>query len=379
MPSRTPPKRPRLAFLIAAIAIGLLGCIAVFVLGDMAVYWWGALRGESPVIAEIKRRSQRGPGLHEETPDGGKRLRRYLDDVVAMHQVSRRRTSLRTNALGFRGPPVGPKPADEFRILALGDSITLGHYVEEPETYPARLEAILNRIPRKDKKRYRVINAAVDGIALAEEVRILLETGLLTQPDVVLVGLYLNDAEASTYYRPPDGLLGRTAIGRRLHFSEVARELELRGRRMYEDLSGKPFPTTPFPEGAWRTRREAFDAEIAKAMVDWGNGYFQESWDVMRPDLRRLRDLAAEHGFDLLVALFPATPQVEAEFLADEPQRMFLKIAADLNIRHLDLLPALRTAYRAQGRSLAYDQCHLNPEGNTVAARAIAEFLLADN
>ncbi len=141
---------------------------------------------------------------------------------------------------------------------------------------------------------------------------------------------------------------------------------------MYEKLSGKSFPATVYSEGAWRTDRAAFEAEIARAMIDWGNCFYQDSWDVMKPDLGRLRELGNEYGFELLVVLFPATQQVEAEFLADEPQRMFEAVMAEVDAPRVDLLPALRQAYRTGGESLAYDQCHLTPEGNSIVARAIA-------
>ena len=60
--------------------------------------------------------------------------------VIERHPTSQRRTRVRTNDLGLRGPAVPAREVGELRILVLGDSITFGDYVDEHETYPAELE-----------------------------------------------------------------------------------------------------------------------------------------------------------------------------------------------------------------------------------------------
>src|SRR5439155_640014 len=53
------------------------------------------------------------------------------------------------NALGLRGPEIArTPPPGRTRILALGDSMTFGYYLEEGETWPARLEALLRAAGR---------------------------------------------------------------------------------------------------------------------------------------------------------------------------------------------------------------------------------------
>jgi hypothetical protein len=46
-----------------------------------------------------------------------------------------------------------------------------------------------------------------------------------------------------------------------------------------------------------------------------------------------------------------------------------------MNLPRLDLLPPMRRAYHEIDRSLAYDHCHLTPEGNALVAEWVAEFL----
>ncbi len=48
------------------------------------------------------------------------------------------------NSFGYRGRIVGPKAANEVRVIAIGGSTTYGYTVEAQDAYPAQLERILN-------------------------------------------------------------------------------------------------------------------------------------------------------------------------------------------------------------------------------------------
>lgn len=61
----------------------------------------------------------------------------------AVGQITRQRTfTISTNSRGLRGPEV-EIPAPGFRVLCVGDSVTLGWGVEYEETWPAELSEIL--------------------------------------------------------------------------------------------------------------------------------------------------------------------------------------------------------------------------------------------
>lgn len=301
------------------------------------------------------------------------RLRRFLDCKI-VDPASGREVHFRTNALGYRSGPILPKAPGEYRILVLGDSITLSAYTEEDETYPAVMEQLLNA-ERKGPPTIRVINAGMRGACLREELLILTETGLLTEPDLVLVGLYLNDAKRSRMFPLPEGLAAYSAIARKLEEVRLANELSDEARQRWEKYSGKPFPTGEFAEDAWRTDRAAFEKLIAEAAVDWGFSWFPAAWEEMKPDIELLRELASKYKFRLAIALFPSTYQVEASYLDDTPQRYFAGMMADTDVPQLDLLPVLRAAYTTRRQSLSYDNCHLTPEGNAVAAEALVKFV----
>ena len=97
---------------------------------------------------------------------------------------------LRTNSLGFRDAPVSiPKPAGEYRVLALGESSTWGHGVRVTETYSAVLQDLLIRSGRNT----RVINAGIPAYTVQQSAVFLAEEGAVLQPDVILVYHQTND------------------------------------------------------------------------------------------------------------------------------------------------------------------------------------------
>ncbi len=365
--SRRRPTFPRRTLLIAvtvvfSVAVGI-------VLFDIVLFWFDQ-RNPQPRAADVAIRQRSSAQTLLEATPGGHRTRRFLDtDIVG--PFSGRTIHVRTNALGYRGGPIGPKPPDEYRILVLGDSITFSADTPEDETYPFILEQLL----RENRRNVRVLNAGVYGAGLREELLVLHETGLLTQPDMVVVGLFLNDAARSRMFPIPRGLTRYSALARRLAESRLANEALHECRAEYERLSGKPFPQRNFSEDAWRTDPAAFEKRVAEAAADWGRAWFQWAWDEMRPDLEIMRQLGKQHGFEFVVALFPVSIQIESELLDDRPQQMFRSMMVELDVRHIDLLTPLRDAYQRHKRPLAFDHAHLRLEGNRIAAAALASVL----
>lgn len=359
-------RRRRIVFTIAAVLIGL---VAAFILGDVFVLWWDLAAGHRPTGQAIPWTRLDDPPINDESP-GGLRLRRFLDAEIR-DPISGRVVRIRTNQFGFRGPMIEPKAAGELRILALGDSITLSSYTDEDESYPNQLEALLEA----DGRDLSVINAGMRGASVRESLLILTESGIFTQPDIVIMGLFLNDANRSRMIPLPTGLFAYSAIARRLRESALMNELSDDARQRWADYAGKSYPEGPFADGAWRTDKEAFEAEVARAAADWGFAWFEAAWKEMRPDLELMRGLCEKQGITLVVVLFPVMQQVEAEFVDDTPQRFFEAMMTEMNLPRLDLLPPMRRAYHEIDRSLAYDHCHLTPEGNALVAEWVAEFL----
>jgi len=119
-------------------------------------------------------------------------LGRPANDTIRPQPQTRYFVRYQFNGLGCRGPDYAvPRPRGTLRILALGDSYTLGVGVHQPDTYEAQLERLL---AERDRARpVEVVNCGVSGYATREE---RLHYELISrayQPDVVLVSMVMND------------------------------------------------------------------------------------------------------------------------------------------------------------------------------------------
>jgi len=90
---------------------------------------------------------------------------------------------VRINALGLRGPEIGPKAPGELRLLFLGDSVVAGFEVAYEDTFVARVgETLTHRLDRP----VRTINAGVRGYGTDQSLLYYRERGRALGADVVL-------------------------------------------------------------------------------------------------------------------------------------------------------------------------------------------------
>ena len=322
-------------------------------------------------------RSHAGEGGLYVLTEGGRRLRPDMHVIVENHALSGRRVEIRTNELGYRSPPIGPK-GPRPRVLFLGDSVTWGDWLPEEHTFVRRIEALSEQAAEP----IETINAAIGAISITEELAILEETGLGVEPDVVVLCFYLNDAQPSRLSRPPRApswlafshlaahvwrlLPAKAAAG-----GEAARAADEFAAVVRREVAA----AYPGGEGDPTSDPRAFHREIAAAARDWGAAWSPTAQGVIRRDLTAMARLAEEHGFDLRVVMFPVLLQVQAELVQDHPQRWMRELCAELELPMLDLLPALRSAYRRAPGTLFQDHCHHTAEGNALVAEEIWRFL----
>ena len=130
---------------------------------------------------DVKQRSQ--------DPEVGHRHRPNAQATLMSVDVN-------TNSLGLRDlERTSEKPAGVYRILVLGDSITFGWGVPFEQTYCQVLEKRLNADPPLPGKRFEVINTGVGNLNTSMEVTWFTTEGYRLQPDMVLLGWFINDAE----------------------------------------------------------------------------------------------------------------------------------------------------------------------------------------
>jgi lysophospholipase L1-like esterase len=314
----------------------------------------------------------------------GVRLYPNVTATIHNHTLSKQDVTIRVNSLGLRGANIGPKQPGEFRILNIGDSITFGDYVDESLTIPALLQEGLRAA---GKQTVVVLNAGLPGATGADEFYHYLELAESVQPDIVLVGAYLNDAqESGKFYvrtlRFPFNV-SRFLTWTFQRFQLLAPDKLFSGRK-YENI-----------ETSWREKfrngrklvsgdqlgsRIGFDFEIYNAPNDFGLAWNPESWTRMRELYRAFAEIARRNGSQLAMHLFPVRMQVYAQesILDTTPQKAFLDICRDFDVQCYDLLPPLRELAQSGMKSndMYYDHCHFKAEANKAVADSLAQWLL---
>jgi lysophospholipase L1-like esterase len=293
-------------------------------------------------------------------------------------------TEIAVNSAGVRDDEeIGPKPANERRILLLGDSLLLSVQVPFRQTFGELLEQRLTA--SSGGIRYRVINGGVQGYGPVQELLFLRSLLPSVQPDIVIETLFVgNDAEEAVTAealldgraRPTSETLREAAtirLRRLVRRSMVLQVLRLRAvaaTERFTRTAGPPEPPLqsyaahPSPRiarGLAITRRvvEEMAADATAAGARPAVVLMPARFQVDDGDFGRLRDAVAQAGGDLV---------------RDAASERFASSLEAVRIPRLDLLPALRSA--ASGGDVFFQQTvHLTPRGHEIVAGALERFL----
>lgn len=303
----------------------------------------------------------------------GRRFVPNAEVTIYNHFISRKDVEVRINSLGFRGGEVAvPKPSGTQRVVVLGDSITAGDYLNEDDVYMRVAERRAREL--LPGKSIEFINTGIGNIGTEEEVNILEDSGLSLQPDVVVVGYYLNDT------RPPWGFAGEIGDRGWLRRHSLLAETIYRNLKEYkwkEEQGERRFGWIAAKEKLpWATDHEKFLELAHAAEFDWGAAWEKEAEEINRRQFMRLSALAAQHHFKVLLIVFPVSFQVYAQFLEDSPQRQLALLAKEFDFQFLDLLPLFRD--HNSEAALFFDQCHPTERGNALVGEKLAETLVKD-
>jgi lysophospholipase L1-like esterase len=265
-----------------------------------------------------------------------------------------------TNALGLRGVAVAAKRPGAQRVLALGDSFTYGHGVQDDQAYPAVVETLL----RARAHDVQVLNAGVPGYNTDQSYIYALRDGLALAPDVIVLGIHCSDVSdnyESSLYDVDDGRLRRR---------------DARHTRMYE--LGSVVGWIPAAVRQSRTFEllvssiEWHDAPATRPAVDDLDAW---SYEKMRLEVADLQRRGAEIGTAVAVVLMPCK-----RALAATDADPYGPLAGDLRAAGVPVLPSTR-ALQERERDLVplffHDDPHLNVDGNRALARVVADFLEA--
>lgn len=325
------------------------------------------------------------------------------DVKVAEHP--NRAFRFRTNSVGLRRDDdvVVPKPPGTFRVLVLGDSQTSG-YTDNDETYPARLEALLQR--RAGPARVEVLNAGVDGYGPQQAYLWYLKHGAALAPDLVIFAVYAGNDLDDLAHGVVDaavidedaGLIGPLRapwawLSLRLHLVQhvsapVRRALDREATLAVAAPEDQLVRVLRECHGCWlQSLKQAVRARIAPEPIERAQLRLERA-------LRLVNALTAAEGGQFAVLLIPTKPQVEPDdepgaigragrLLELEPEDVEYDAVAYAEIRRaaeragasvIDPLVALQAEAR-RTRLYYRRDWHLNPDGNRALASAIDQAL----
>jgi hypothetical protein len=254
-----------------------------------------------------------------------------------------------TNSFGLRDPErTLEKPANTTRIMMLGDSIVFGWGCPQNETMAARLEKSLNTNPITPGRKYEVMNTGVGNSNTAMEETWFREEGYKFQPDCVLVGWFINDAEPT------------------------------------------PIPTKnwlAYHSYAFIWLKSTFDTMLRKSSArknyqDYYRGLFrdeQPGYPKMKRSLAELSAFCKEHKFPVHILLIPELHTLGANY---EFKDVYAKVMADCaaaDLPAVDLTDAFPTDGRPQDYWASPSDDHPNGKGHELMAIKIDKVMRAEH
>jgi lysophospholipase L1-like esterase len=290
------------------------------------------------------------------------------------------------NSYGLRGGEIGvPKPENTVRILVIGDSITFGYGIPVESTYVKVLERFLNA-DAAGKTQYEVLNGGTLGGSLSDYHHLLTQKAATLQPDMVLVGLNLNDI---VVYSESGSIseAGAEWHGGRLLWTRKLSRFLLRHSQLYVFCYAR-LKSSMYSSGI-------IDVNRARGLnfvtLTPPSAYQKEAWESSIRMLTKIVEFCRQRGYQIGIVVFPMQMQLSpgelqfyrdkyhlrlgAEALSGEPQQRLRQFASNMGITMVDLLPV----YRALNPQELYlrnaliraDPNHPSIKGNQVAAEAI--------
>jgi lysophospholipase L1-like esterase len=289
------------------------------------------------------------------------------------------------------------KPPGQRRILVLGDSFMFGQGVRMQESLPRQLAG---QLPGVD-----VINAGIPGYSLGQEYLYFKDRGYQFEPDLVLLGFFINDLARARELDETDGPDGLPISFQRTA-QMVARDREqaphgvrgavssfLNSHSLLYVLVRRHMENLMAHRGSAARTEEKGNAEPYYLSVfrdDASPGVVQD-WEKAYRTLDELKRDVAARGARLAVILVPAPFQISDKEFHDwlewsgaagqamsrrKPQDMVLDWCRRTTTPCDDLLEAFENQDREK-YYYPYD-LHWTREGHELAARSVAGFLAAN-
>lgn len=276
------------------------------------------------------------------------------------------------------------KPPHTFRIACIGDSITFGFGVDQAaDTYPKRLEYLLNTYCATPDQHFEVMNFGVPGYNLKEIVENVQVRVLKYHPDLVIYGYCLNDPqEISLEFLKVLSDMTGAERKYKLHsqqenfwmaHSRIFRLAAYEIRRVTAQgrATGGHVPAAADPENI--ALRSSRDTEYFTALHTG-----QPGRDNLENSLATLASACARIQAPVCVLIFPVTNHLDP-YPLDAVHRQVAELCEKHAFHVCDLLESFRAYEHFEKSDIYFDYLHPFPLGDHYTAVVLLSKLLQDS
>lgn len=278
------------------------------------------------------------------------------------------------------------KPPGVFRIACIGDSITFGFGLPAADSYPKRLENLLNACCAATNQHYEVMNFGVPGYNLKEIAETLRSRVPKYKPDLVVYGYCLNDPqECSLEFLKL--LAHLTQAGREFVAPTKAHDFLMEHSRLWRLAVYAVHRATEqgrITGGGEQTVMASADPGINAIRHSETAAYFAElhAGDAGRQNLENSLDAmaaaASAERVPVCVFVFPVLDHLDDYPLADV-HRQVVEACRQRALHAFDLLESIRTFQHAESGPAYLDALHPAALADDFAAEVMLAQLVRDH
>jgi lysophospholipase L1-like esterase len=254
------------------------------------------------------------------------------------------------NSLGLRDNEISTnKPPGTYRVVVLGDSTTFGWGVHFEETYPKLLEKSFNTNPPSAQwKIYEVINTGIGNYNTAQEVASLKDRWLALNPDMILIGWYINDAEPTP--KPSRNWIAYHSYG-------------------YVWLTSQ-FDSLLRNVGVNKTYKEYYNGLYADD---------QPGWKKSQNAFAELAQICRDRKIPLKIVLIPELHSLSGDYEFKHIDDLIRAVGATNGVEVLDLIDAFPASGDPKQFWASPEDAHPNDKANELMAAKIDATLRTEN
>lgn len=294
------------------------------------------------------------------------------------------------NSHGFRDNEYAyeNKPADTYRIIFLGDSMTAGLEVDLNQTYPKLVEQRLRKeFPNKN---IEVLNVAANGWSTEQQLIFMEKNGINYSPDLVVLAYALVNDQMDNVQRNLFNFDGSN-----LTINKDRPLSQSRLRSVYYFFSTRFHTFNFFLFNYWRIKdslkhvdephKIEYQDTFPRYLLKDDPADVKYEWAKTEALLDRMQASLSNNNSTLMLMIIPAHFQeqqelrkraglVDAELVLDKPQQILINYSTSRKLQYVDLLPAFKS--RSKETLHPRDDVHWNAAGHALAASEMSTKLI---